>query len=347
MEAFYLIGLEDIGPVAVVANIQHASDGFSVPDEEAEFDAPETVEAIRAALCAGGADAVILEADADLPEALRKRGIRFVFNIAEGRGGRDREAQIPGLLSLLGIPYSGSDALVMALTLDKALCKRLAASLGIRTAPFLLLAPGEEADLSSLTYPVLVKPNAEGSGKGITERCVAEDEASLRSMLADLFGRYPQEMLIEPYLPGREFTVGVLGNGKDTEVFPPMEIVYRHPTQGAYSVYSYEVKKDYRSHVDYVCPADIPDSAAEEMTSAARSLFGALGCRDLSRVDFRMDAEGRPCFLELNPLPGLAPGYSDYPMAAEAAGYGYEELIRAVALAAAKRLYAGEAKWAP
>ena len=331
------MNLEFRGKTALVANIQNKAHTELI-DEEAEFDSPETVEAIAEALRENGLDVVILEAGRDLAENLKKEGIRFVFNIAEGRGGRDREAQVPALLGLLGIPYSGSDALVMSVTLDKAMCKRFAASFGIRTSPFALLSPDGAGDLPDLPYPVLVKPNAEGSGKGVTENCIAEDPAALREMLSALFRDYGQEMLAESFLPGREFTVGLLGNGEDLTVFPPMEIVYEHPTQGDYCVYSYEIKKNYKKHVHYVCPAEIPAEKAREMTEAAGTLYKALGCRDLARVDFRMDADGKPCFLEINPLPGLSPGYSDYVIAAEALGIGYEALIGRIAESALDRL---------
>ena len=325
------------GKTALVANIDH---GLSehVIDEEAEFDSPETVAAIAAALEKYGLDVTVIEAGPDLAERLKAEHIGFVFNIAEGRGGRDREAQVPALLSLLNIPYSGSDALVMSLTLDKALCKRVAASFGVRTAPCCLLSPGCEDHLPEMAYPVFVKPNAEGSGKGISEHCIAETPTELSEMLRGLFRDYRQDMLVESFLPGREFTVGILGRPDGIQVFPPMEVVFEHPTQGQYNVYSYKIKKDFRKHVHYVCPADISPEMTREMTDAAGTIFHALGCRDLARVDFRMDSAGHPCFLEINPLPGLAPGYSDYPMAAEAVGISYEELIRAVVESALTRL---------
>ncbi len=350
--------LEKAGKIAVIANIRYQDPAAPPSDEEAEFDDPETVEAIRDALIFGGADALILNADRDLPKRLLEEKIGFVFNIAEGKHGRDREAAVPGLLSLLGIPYSGSDALALSVTLDKSLTKRLAASFGIRTAAETLALPEDfekAADGSflpnagllgkfhTLSFPVILKPNTEGSGKGITERCIAESEEELLPMLSDLMQRYREDILIETFLPGREFTVGLLGNGKSLHVFPPMEIVYRHPTQQQYCVYSYEIKKNYRQHVDYVCPAEIPEKAASEMTEAARRIFTMLGCRDLARVDFRMDVTGNPYFLEINPLPGLAPDYSDYPMAAEACGIGYEALIQAVAAAALRRIGGEEA----
>ena len=345
--------LKTIGKTAVVANIRYGDHNAPLSDEEAEFDDPETVEAIRAALEKGGADAEILNADASLPEELRKRRVDFVFNIAEGKKGRDREAAVPGLLSLYGIPYSGSDALALSVTLDKSLTKRIGASAGIRTASEVLVRAedccmpeeggicrkdGTAFDFSTLSFPVILKPNAEGSGKGITEQCTARSEAALLPMLERLIRDYREDILIETFLAGREFTVGLLGNGENLQVFPPMEIVYRHPTQDEFSIYSYEIKKNYRQHVDYVCPAKIPEEAAREMTDSARRIFTLLGCRDLARVDFRMDEGGLPYFLEINPLPGLAPDYSDYPMAAEACGIGYEALICRIAEAAIQRI---------
>ncbi len=324
------------GKAAIVANI--ACGTCETIDAEAEFDSVETVEAIATALREAGLDVQVLAADRDLPEKLLKEEIGFVFNIAEGIGGRDREAQIPAVLSLLGIPYSGSDALTMSVTLDKALCKRVAASYGIRTASGFLLSAGDEEHLPAMNYPVLVKPNAEGSGKGISEHCIAGDPDELCTMLRSLFSNYKQDMLVETFLPGREFTVGILGNGKDLTVFPPMEIVFEHPTQGPYSVYSFEIKKNYQRYVHYVCPANVSEESAEEMTEAARTIFHALGCRDFARVDFRMDENGVPYFLEINPLPGLAPGYSDYPMAAEAIGLSYDKLIARIAELALKRI---------
>jgi D-alanine-D-alanine ligase len=210
-------------------------------------------------------------------------------------------------------------------------------SFGVRTSPFCLVSPGHENDIPEMDYPVIVKPNAEGSGKGISEDCIAQDRDELTAMLKRLFADYKQDMLVETFLSGREFTVGLLGTGDDVQVFPPMEIVYEHPTQGDYCVYSYKIKKEFRKHVHYECPSDIPE-ALTEMTEAARTIFNALGCRDLARIDFRMDKDGCPCFLEINPLPGLAPNYSDFPMAAEAVGPSYDDLIAAVAESALSRI---------
>lgn len=314
-------------------------------DSEAEFDSPETIEAITDVLRRHGVPAVILDADENLAENLKKKEIRFAFNLAEGTHGRDREAHVPGLLGLLNIPYMGSDAAVMGVTLDKELCKRLAGSYGIRVPKGIVVSPDD--DLTSraeeLAYPVILKPNAEGSGRGIFDRSVAKDAKEFTELLTACFREYRGNMLAEEYLPGREFTVGLLGNGPDVRVFRPMEICYHEPTEEDFYVYSYRIKKDFRKYVHYECPARIPAEAEREMMDAARTLFTALGCRDVSRIDFRMNGAGQPCFLELNPLPGLAPDYSDYPMAAESEGMSYDDIVFAVYLHALKRTEKTEA----
>ena len=149
-------------------------------------------------------------------------------------------------------------------------------------------------------------------------------------MIARNLDLYGGEMLAEEYVEGREFTVGLLGNGKNLRVFEPMEIVYTRPTQGDYRVYSYKVKQEYQNYVRYECPAGITSEQSKEMKGMAERVFRMLGCRDLSRVDFRLDEAGKPWFIEINPLPGLAPGYSDYPMLTQFQGVAYGDLIRAI-----------------
>jgi D-alanine-D-alanine ligase len=324
----------------IICNLKRsgAKNSDDVPDEEAEFDNPATVQAIQQSLKKYGVDSAIIEADEHLPENIRKNKIGIGFNIAEGKGGRDREAQVPALLEMMGVPFTGSDAAALSIALDKALCKRLLSTYGVRTAKSAVITPCEHIDLPDLKYPVIVKPNAEGSGKGISETSIAESPDELRKLLQDDLSLYGEDMLVEEYLPGREFTVGLIGNGKDVRVFPPMEVIYRGNTQRSYKVYSYKIKCDYTKYVDYKCPADLTPEALEEMTSASRTVFLALGCQDVSRIDFRMDAEGHPCFLEINPLPGLAPIYSDLPMITEACGIGYDELIFKIYSTAVKRL---------
>jgi len=318
--------------LGIICNLRHEN----ADDDEAEFDSPQTVAAIRAALSRRGIDAVILEAGPRLPEAIRRSGINMAFNIAEGRGGRGREAQVPALLELMGIPYTGSDAVALGVSLDKAMCKRLAGACGVRTAKFAVINAADDVP-ADISYPVIVKPNAEGSGKGISEDCIAADRHELEGLLERSL-KFCGSLLIEEYLPGREFTVGILGNGSAKTVLPPMEIIYNGNTQRDYKVYSYEIKCNYKRHVRYECPAQLDKAQDEALRTAAGKVFDALGCADVARADFRMDASGSFCFLEINPLPGLAPGYSDLPMIAQAAGIGYDELVFAIYSAARERL---------
>ncbi len=320
--------------VALVYNLKKGLDERT-PDAEAEYDSIDTVHAIQHALESSGLTVELIEADRFLPERLKESRADFAFNIAEGLSGRGREAQIPALFAIMDVPFTGSDETALAVALDKALCKRLASASRVRTPRFKVVAAGEKA--RGLRFPVIVKPNAEGSSKGIGETCVVEDAAALDALTQRNLSLYGGEMLCEEYVPGREFTVGLLGNGKSLTVFEPMEIVYTRPTQGAYHVYSYEVKRQYQSYVRYECPADVTPGAAKEMKRMAARIFHLLGCRDLARVDFRLDASGRPWFIEINPLPGLAPGYSDYPMLAGFQGVAYDDLIRAILSAAAAR----------
>lgn len=326
--------------LGIICNLKHP-DQDHPSEEEAEFDEPSTVLAIRNALVSHGVETVIIEADRNLPQAIRDSGINMAFNIAEGKGGRSREAQVPALLDLLGIPYTGSDPVALGLSLDKGLCKQLMAAAGVPTAPHVLVHPGQPRAQIPFAFPVILKPNAEGSGKGISENCIAESEEELDRLLAESFASEQCDMLAEEYLPGREFTVGLIGNGDTLQVMPPMEIIYHGNTQRRYKVYSYDVKCNFQKHVSYQCPAQLSSQQMEQLKQSARTAFQVLGCQDVARIDFRMDAEGEACFLEINPLPGLAPGYSDLPMIAKAAGYDYDSFVCAIFDAACARLAGG------
>lgn len=309
-----------------------------VPDAEAELDSIETVHAIEHVLNGRGYATVLLEADRELPKKLAETRIDIAFNIAEGLSGRGREAQVPALLDMMGIPYTGSDSTTLCLALDKALTKRLLASYHIKTPQHVLVSRDEPATYKHLRYPVIVKPNAEGSSKGISEISVAESAEELRLLVRRNLELYREDMLIEGYVPGREFTVGVLGNGKSAHVFSPMEIVYRRNTQGAYRVYSYTVKQNFPDYVHYECPARLGAEAEKRMAATARRVFEVLGCRDFARIDFRLtDDEKELYFIEINPLPGLAPSYSDFPMLAGFCGMPYDELVAGVLSAALNR----------
>ncbi len=308
--------------VGIACNIktEHASDA------QAEFDEPETIAGIRQALLSGGFDSFTLEATTGFPEKLETEKPDIVFNIAEGVSGRSREAQVPAILDYYGIPYVGSDAAALAIALDKALTKRIVRDAGISTPPFALIRKEEVQVPEDLIYPVLVKPNAEGSSKGISDISVAADKAALQNLVARDMQSYQEDLLAESYIDGREFTVGLLGNGADVHVFEPMEVIYRK-LRGAYRIYSYEVKRNYRDYISYACPPNIPEELNREMKQAAAEVFQVLGCRDFARMDFRLSKENKLYFIEANPLPGLAPGYSDYPMLAGFNGVSYNEIV--------------------
>ncbi len=326
------------GPVGIIYNIKKSAVKSEVPDMDAEYDNIETVHAIRGALEAAGYDTILLEADATLPETLARTRISIAFNIAEGLRGRGREAEVPALCNLYDIPFTGSDEVALGISLDKAMCKRLISTYGVRTPHFALLTTASDAEGATLRFPVIVKPNAEGSSKGVSEHCVVNSREELREAVENGINAYGGAMLAEEYISGREFTVGMLGNGSDTRIFPPMEIIFRKNTQKDYRVYSYQVKQDYKQYIDYKSPADITPETCEEMKNAAKTVFDALGCQDFARADFRMNDDGEIYFIEINPLPGLAPGYSDFPMLAQFAGVPYSELVPAILYAAETRL---------
>ena len=331
------VPLEPPGPrIGIIYNLKQEIEE-QTPDAQAEYDSFDTVCAIRDALTEGGARVTLFEAGPKLPERLTKDPVDMVFNIAEGFHGRGREAQIPGLLGVLGIPYTGSDETALCVALDKAMTKRLLLSYRIRSPRSAVIEPGMPIRAAGLHYPIIVKPNAEGSSKGIFELSIAETPSELRALVKRGLGLYRTAMLAEEYIDGREFTVGILGNGADALVFRPMEIIFKRDTQGAYRIYSYGVKQDYKNYIHYECPAALEPEKEAELIRTARRVFQALGCRDSARIDFRLGKDGKLYFIEINPLPGLTPGYSDYPMLAEFCGVSYGELVRGILRAGAAR----------
>jgi D-alanine-D-alanine ligase len=305
-------------------------------DAEAEYDPPETIDAIRTAIESLGHDVVPLEANSELPGRLMESGVDLVFNIAEGLAGRNREAAVPALCELCGIPYTGSDSATLALALDKALTKRILKQHGILTPEFQVMVTGREKLLATLRYPLIVKPNAEGSSKGVAAKGVVDDETSLRAAVKELIDKYRQPALIEEYIPGREFTVGLLGDRRP-RVLPPMEVVF-HDTSNERPVYDYAIKQEWEKHVHYDCPPKLSPTEAKAIDRAARETFVALDCRDVARVDLRMNAKGEVYVLEVNPLPGLTPGYSDLVLITQAAGIEYRTLIAEILAGGLKRL---------
>jgi D-alanine-D-alanine ligase len=239
---------------------------------------------------------------------------------------------------MLGIPYSGSDPLTLAVTLDKDCAKRLVRSVGISTPQGLLLRPEEEPDALlrhvDLPFPVIVKPAWGGSSKGIRNKCLVETAEALSEVVESLRRDHCQPVLVEEYIEGDELTVGVLGN-EPPEVLGVMRVL---PSQAVGRfVYSLEVKRDFERQVRYECPAVLPDGAMEAVLRATKAAFGVLGCRDVARIDFRL-RDGVPYFLEVNPLPGLNPQSSDLCLMAGLCGWSYPQLIEAILHAALSRL---------
>ncbi len=294
-------------------------------DDEAEYDSPKTLQAIREAIASYGHEVVDLEATQDLPLQLASTPVDVVFNIAEGFKGRSRESQVPSLLELLDIPYTGSDPAALSVSLDKAVAKRVVRTHGILTPDYLILNTGKERLPRELGFPLLVKPVAEGTSKGVTKKSIVHDEAELREVARDLIAKYRQPALAEQYVSGREFTVGLLGERRP-KVLPPMEIVFLDRSDPT-PIYSFEMKQDWNERIRYEVPANLSERELDRLERAAREVFAALGCRDVARIDFRIDAEGRIFFIECNPLPGLTPGWSDLVLIAQAAGIEYRALI--------------------
>jgi D-alanine-D-alanine ligase len=306
-------------------------------DTEAEYDAPETIESIRDALESYGHVVVPVEATAELPRQLMDSPVDLVFNIAEGVSGRNREAAVPALCELMGIPYTGSDAATLSIALDKALSKRVLRQHGILTPEFQVMETGRERLSPKMKFPLIVKPNQEGSSKGVSAHAsVVDNEDALRAVVRELVDKYRQPALIEYYIAGREFTVGLLGD-KRPRVLPPMEIIFRD-SGNPRPVYDYQIKQEWEKHVYYECPAKLTPAELRSMERIARETFVALDCRDVARVDLRMDDAGDIYVLEVNPLPGLTPGYSDLCLIANAANIDYRSLIGEILAGGLKRL---------
>lgn len=300
-------------------------------DSAAECDDPETVHAIARTLESFG-QAVLIPDGPDLAGRLRDAAPTMVFNIAEGWTGRNRESLVPAVLEHMGIAYTGSDPLTLGLALDKGLAKTVAARAGIPTAPWVVCRSADDIDLP-FGFPVFAKPAWEGSSKGIRSSSLVRDPECLKDMIAWITGTYGQPAIVEPFLPGREFSVGLLGNDP-VDIFPVMEVRPAEIIPLDSFVYSYETKSANLER--FICPADVDPWLEAAMKEMAVAVFRALDIRDLARVDIRLDASGQPMFMEVNPLPGLSSG-SLYPIQAAAAGLDHGQLIREIYLAACRR----------
>ncbi|MEJ5348769.1 MAG: D-alanine--D-alanine ligase [Desulfosoma sp.] len=314
----------------------YLAEGFS-EEETAEFDRPDTIEALETVIRALGHETDRIGRLKDLMQRLVS-GDRWdlVFNIAEGLLGSGREAQVPALLDAYGIPYTFSDPLSLCVTLDKSVAKRLVRDAGLPTAPFVVVGDLEDVGRVDLPMPLFAKPVREGTGKGITTASKIQSLEQLERVCVFLLETYDQPVLVETFLPGREFTVGLLGSGKSTRALGVMEVVLRENADA--EVYSYANKEWCEERVLYRL-AD--DEEARQAARVAVESWKVLGCRDAGRIDLRSDGRGRPHFLEANPLAGLHPEHSDLPILCTLLGIPYRDLIGAVLNEAIQRMVRG------
>ncbi|MBF8267376.1 MAG: D-alanine--D-alanine ligase [Dehalococcoidia bacterium] len=304
-----------------------------------EYDPPSTIDALASSIERLGHQVVSLGGGVSFLDNVRRETVDFVFNIAEGRGSyRSREAQVPSVLEMLGIPYSGSDPLTLALCLDKPLAKRIALSAGVATPQYQVVRRMEDMICFKdwgLKLPVVVKPAFEGSSKGIRLTSLVKRWSDLHQPVETVLADYHQPGMVEEFVAGKEVTVGVVGNDRP-RVVGVMEIA---PTSGHGDnfMYTLEVKRDWERLVTYRCPPALPDVCIEAIEKAALTLFRVFQCRDVARFDFRVDSSNRPHFIEANPLPGLSPVYSDLFLMAGLAGWSYPELIETILSSALER----------
>src|SRR5512143_3040351 len=342
--------------VAVLANIKDESkpkpDGVP-PDAFADYDHIETIDSIRAAIETDGHETVFIQGDEELPFALREEKPDICFNIAEGLGGDAREAQVPALLEMMKIPYTGSRVLTNGISLDKTLTKRIWRDRRLPVAPFQEFTIGDEPIRPELNFPLFVKPAREGTGMGVDTKAIVKNEKELRERAMYIINTYQQPALVETFLPGREFTVGVLGR-PDAKLysrhpgwyekdgfhrFPVLELdMTRSVTPLVYSQEATSQEVGEEAAPGYFCPAESePELEKKLKYFALRSLL-LLNALDVSRTDIRLDAQGNPRVMEINTLPGLTPEYSDLCLQSKAEGIRYEDLILEI-------LYLGASRW--
>jgi D-alanine-D-alanine ligase len=324
-----------------VTSFQNSSK--KIQDTFAEWDSRDTVNAVRDAL-EQFHSVTMIEADYNAFEKLKEIKPDIVFNVAEGFFGVSREAQIPAMLDMLNIPYTGSDPSTLAICLDKARTKEILSYYRIPTPKFLVIDQVDDLKKFDLQFPVIVKPNAEGSSKGIFTSSFVKNYVDLEKEVERVLNEYNQSALLEEFLPGREFTVAMLGNGNETEVLPIVEINYSEFPEDFIPIYSYEAKwildtKENPLDV-FSCPAKLSLELERKIQNVCLEAYRVLRCKDWSRIDVRLDANGDPNIIEINPLPGILPDPKDnscYPKAARTAGMDYTTLLNKVLYTAAKR----------
>jgi len=306
-------------------------------DYFAEWDEKETIESVRDALLKRHTEVLLIEADENCYGKLKEERPELVFNMAEGLRGESREAQIPAMLELLQIPYTGSSPLTLSLCLNKARAKQILSVYGIPTPPYFICEDPAPEDIREMPFPLIVKPLYEGSSKGIRNDSLVYNKKELKKKVSDVVSDYSQPALVEKYLEGREFTVALLGNGEGIRVLPIVEINYASLPKEVNPIYSYEAKwilDRPDSPLDiFLCPARVGADLEQRISEISVKSFRALSVRDWCRIDMRLDADGTPNVMELNPIPGILPfpeSNSCFPKAARAAGMDFSELINTV-----------------
>ena len=307
------------------------------PDDRLEeYDGEGTVQAIAAVIEKLGHTPRPLGGGRPFVEKVLERAPDLVFNFAEGFGTRSREAHVPSVLELLRVPFTHSDPLTLAVSLDKGMCKRLVASAGVPTPRFAVVRSAAEAEHVDLAYPVIAKPLAEGSSMGIRNSSRCQSPRELAAHLERIVRDYEQPVLVEEFCSGPEFTVGILGTGPAARVIGVMEIAPKTAATDTF-VYSLEVKRDWENQVRYDVPPRRPEVVVSGVAKVALDAYRALDCRDVGRVAVRLDGHGHPMFLEVNPLPGLDPYKSDIVILARGMGMTYEQLIGGIIASACER----------
>ncbi len=302
-----------------------------------EYDSPMTIDIIDTTFKSKGHEVIRLGGGEQFLDNIRLEEVDIIFNIAEGTGSyRSREAQVPSVLEMLDIPYTGSDPQCLAVCLDKNITKKLVAADGVKTPEWISVF--SEAELSrklqeGFPFPAIVKPAYEGSSKGVRLNSLTFNTHQALEEATKILEYYQQSVMIEEFIDGDEVTVGIIGNNPP-KIVGIMRVLPRK--KNGHFVYSVEVKRDYLNMVDYECPACLNPETTEKLVESSLKVFKNLGCRDFARVDFRIGFDGMPYFIEINPLPGLGT-YSDLIIMAKMMGWQHEEVINGVLEAALER----------
>ena len=344
--------------VALLANAKenapHMEDDPN--DQWADLDSMKTIQNLVNAIKAGGHDCEFIEGDITLVRELQKYQPDICFNICEGHFGDGREAQVPAILEMMQIPYTGSKVLTLALALDKSMTKRILHWHELPTPDFQTFERVDEPMQLDMKFPLFVKPSREGTGMGVSSRSIVHNETEMREQIEYIIKQYKQPALVETFIEGREVTVGMVGNllgpvarrvPHDPDLsrvqaglhfFPPMEVDLK-PFNDSDIVYSNRLKVELAEELTYLCPAPLDDDMLDELNWLAAAVFRVTGALDVSRVDFRLDMHDnwKPYILEINPLPGLSVGISDIVIEAEAEGIHHTDLVNMILDSALER----------